>query len=520
MADSKVSALTAATSLGGSDLLYLVQSNTSKKITVANFFNNAGNLTLSGNINIGGTPQALGSPGIISLTTPITHLSVDATGGVVSLPQGTNGQVKIITLVSSAGGVYTINPVTLASSANLQFNSVGDTAICLYTQNKWHVIGRFDANALSTVNYINGLTGNVTITTANVNESGNLYFTNTRAINALTGGSGVTIAANGLITSTVSGAVTSINGLTGTVVLNTANVNESGNLYFTNARVYSNVTELGYITNTSLSGYATNSQLGLYSTNAQLADYATISSLNVYATNVQLSSYATNAQLGLYATNTQLDSYATVANLVLKANISDLTTSNVTEGTNLYFSNTRAKDALVGQNILAGNVEIFGNLEFDNGATIYGDPNTSNSLILGVTDYPVTTVGPAFFNKYASFKGIFEQFTTLANSNSVVTHNCENGHIFYHNTPTNNWTVNLTNLNLLSSYASAITLVINQGATPYYANALQINGSTQTIKWQGNTLPTPNANAVEIQTFSILLAGASHVVLGQLTSFG
>ena len=68
MADSKVSELTSATSAGGSDVLYLVQSNTSKKITVANFLGNAGNVTLTGNINIGGTPQSLGAPGIISLT--------------------------------------------------------------------------------------------------------------------------------------------------------------------------------------------------------------------------------------------------------------------------------------------------------------------------------------------------------------------------------------------------------------------------------------------------------------------
>ena len=42
-----------------------------------------------------------------------------------------------------------------------------------------------------------------TITTANVPESGNLYFTNTRAVYALTGGEQVSIDSNGLITSTV-----------------------------------------------------------------------------------------------------------------------------------------------------------------------------------------------------------------------------------------------------------------------------------------------------------------------------
>ena len=126
--------------------------------------------------------------------------------------------------------------------------------------------------------------------------------------------------------------VVSVNGKTGVVTLSTADIDEGTNLYFTNARVYSNVTQLGYITSSALTGYATNTQLGVYATNTQLA---------TYATNAQLASYATNSQLALYATNAQLLSYATTANLALKANIVDLTTANVTEVNNLYFTNAR-----------------------------------------------------------------------------------------------------------------------------------------------------------------------------------
>ena len=141
MADSKVSALTAATSVGGSDTLYLVQSSTSKKVTAATLFANAGNVTLQGNINIGGTPQTLASPGIISLTTPITQLTVDATGGTLQLPQGTNGQMKYVVLTTASGGTYTINKANVAGSGNVRFDSVGDTATLLYTNSKWFVVG-------------------------------------------------------------------------------------------------------------------------------------------------------------------------------------------------------------------------------------------------------------------------------------------------------------------------------------------------------------------------------------------
>lgn len=86
----------------------------------------------------------------------------------------------------------------------------------------------------------------------------------------------------------------------------TTGLSEGTNLYHTNSRVYSNVIQLGYITNSALSGYAT------------------------------------NTQLSLYATNTQLESYATTANLNLKANIVDLTTANVVEINSFqYFTNAR-----------------------------------------------------------------------------------------------------------------------------------------------------------------------------------
>lgn len=55
------------------------------------------------------------------------------------------------------------------------------------------------------VDSVNGLTGDVVLTTANVAESGNLYFTNERAVNSFTAGQNITIAANGLISANVSG---------------------------------------------------------------------------------------------------------------------------------------------------------------------------------------------------------------------------------------------------------------------------------------------------------------------------
>ena len=105
------------------------------------------------------------------------------------------------------------------------------------------------AFSLASNGYIASQAG--TYTTANIAEQGTLYFTNARTIAALTSGAGISIAANGRITS--SGAVTAVGGSTGSIsnimlayaiinssMLNTSNVSEGNNLYFTNTRsIYS-----------------------------------------------------------------------------------------------------------------------------------------------------------------------------------------------------------------------------------------------------------------------------------------
>ena len=140
MADSKVSELTSATSVGGSDLLYLVQTNTSKKITAATFFANTGNVTLRGNVTLDPTVQLLSAPGIIDLAKTVTHISSDASGGTLTIPSGATNQIKIITMIAAAGGTLAIRS-NVANSANVEFNAVGDTATLLYTNNKWFMIG-------------------------------------------------------------------------------------------------------------------------------------------------------------------------------------------------------------------------------------------------------------------------------------------------------------------------------------------------------------------------------------------
>ena len=141
MSDSKVSELTSATSLGVSDLFYVVQSNASKKITTGTMFANAANVTISGNLNFQSSVQLVTTAGTkIDLTKPISHLAADASGGTIFIPAGTTNQVKYLVMISTSGGSFSISS-NVANSQTITFSANGKTAQLLYTNNKWYMVG-------------------------------------------------------------------------------------------------------------------------------------------------------------------------------------------------------------------------------------------------------------------------------------------------------------------------------------------------------------------------------------------
>jgi hypothetical protein len=115
--------------------------------------------------------------------------------------------------------------------------------------------------------------------------------------------------------------------------------------------------------------------------------------------------------------------------------------------------------------------------------------------------------------------GTQERFSSLTSATGTVAHDCANGTVFYHTSISANFTANFTNLELDSSYATAITLVLVQGGTAYIPNAVQIGGVGQTINWQGNAEPTGTTNRIDAVSFTILNNSGTYTVLGQLTDF-
>lgn len=120
----------------------------------------------------------------------------------------------------------------------------------------------------------------------------------------------------------------------------------------------------------------------------------------------------------------------------------------------------------------------------------------------------------------SKFDKIIESHTGVYNPVGNVTFDCFLSHVFDVTSINTNFTANLTNFELSDGESTAVTLVLNQGANAYIANALHFSGVAQTIRWQGNAIPVGNVNALDIQTFSIIRSNGVYKILGQLTTFG
>lgn len=154
------------------------------------------------------------------------------------------------------------------------------------------------------------------------------------------------------------------------------------------------------------------------------------------------------------------------------------------------------------------------------GVAIFTDVDDDGKAFIFGADGDLTTPGTVLVGGVLKIdEDVHEQIQTKVEATGTVEHDCSAGHIFYHTSPSANWTVNLTNLDLSSNYATAVTIVIVQGATGYYPESLQINGNGQTIEWQGGSAPTPGTERIDVVTFSIINNSGTFIVLGQLTGF-
>lgn len=102
--------------------------------------------------------------------------------------------------------------------------------------------------------------------------------------------------------------------------------------------------------------------------------------------------------------------------------------------------------------------------------------------------------------------------------------------MYYTATASANWTLNLThsagttlNTAMAIGQTVTVTFMVTQGATAFYNNVVQVDGTTTgvTTKWQGGTAPTSgDASAIDVYTYAIIkTAAATFTVLAAVSKF-
>ena len=205
-----------------------------------------------------------------------------------------------------------------------------------------------------------------------------------------------------------------------------------------------------------------------------------------------------------------------VANTITSNNWSQLFTANVIESpNNLYFTNTRVGSYLSG--FLQVNVIPSSNLTFSLGNTT----NRFNQLFLsGNTSFTPSNsfISNATLSGTTFSQQFVESFNTITFAEGNVNHDFNLGATFYHSNINTNFTANFVNIPTLSNSSISIALILDQHASPYFANSIQINGVTPNIKYfNGNVQVTPSN--INVQNFTLLNINNIWTALSSISSF-
>ena len=112
-----------------------------------------------------------------------------------------------------------------------------------------------------------------------------------------------------------------------------------------------------------------------------------------------------------------------------------------------------------------------------------------------------------------------EKLNTKTSATGTVVHDFSTGATWYHSSISDDFTANFTNVPTTDNRSIICTLILNQGATAYVPNAVQIDGVAQTINWIGSAgVPVGDANDVNIATFVLIRQSNTWQVLGSIVN--
>ena len=277
-------------------------------------------MTLSGNLFILGN-VAIIAANTLQINDPLIQIGVQNPGdqwdlGFVGHYTNSGQRRAGLFRDASDNGKFKFFSNTIIDSSNVNYIDTTEPTFRLSTV----VVETLEGNVIGTVSTLSNHNTNA-LAEGNVN----LYYTNARTVQTVT--PLLTTANTVELTNQYFTNVRTLQAIT--PLLTTANVIELGNLYYTDARVFANVSlmSINVFADVDVTNVSVNSTLIWDGT--KFAPGASDTALR--------SNFANSASLA----NVSLTS--NIANTVLS--LSNFTTANLVEGTNLYFTNTRARTA-------------------------------------------------------------------------------------------------------------------------------------------------------------------------------
>jgi hypothetical protein len=203
-----------------------------------------------------------------------------------------------------------------------------------------------------------------------------------------------------------------------------------------------------------------------------------------------------------FLNNTVFDSNITVSNTIFAKNIDTIDSSAVVFVPPAVFSSdiTVDNDIFVSNNLFSS-------------ASVDTPKITSPASTLTLQSSSIVLTGLAVFNKST------EIVNSISGATGTVVHDFDSGSLFLHSSIAANFTANFTNVPTTDGRSITVALILDQGATAYIPNAVQINGGSETIKWSGGSEPSGTNNFTDIVNFTLIRAGSSWTVLGSLSTY-
>jgi len=203
-----------------------------------------------------------------------------------------------------------------------------------------------------------------------------------------------------------------------------------------------------------------------------------------------------------YSSSTGEFSVTTYKSADFNTDFGSKSTDDLTEGTsNIYYTDSRVDSHLSGG---TGVTYSTGEISIGQAVATNDSVTFAGVSVSGLTSLQQTT----------------EVLNTKTGATGTVVHDFSTGAIWYHSSISSDFTANFTNIPTADNRAINVVLVLNQGATAYIPNAVQIDGVSQTINWADTVVPTGTAEQTDIVSFTLIRQNSSWLVLGSLNTFG